>query len=206
MTTEQQLDALIAALPTQLPPPTDDWQALANRIALTAQHSGNAPQSDVTPDIRQAPNAGQIVTVRQQTAANQPWYWLTGALAAGLAIVAVLLFKPVPQLAQPVAQAEPALRPKAMADGAELAMQLRVQREKLMARVGGSQLKQLHQVPIGFENWQQQLAIWQQASSQLENALQQQPANRRLLRQYQQLQQQQLRYMHKLTELSQAYS
>lgn len=202
MTTEQQLDALIASLPEQLAPAEDGWDALAARLALT-------PQANVEPmQLTERTTTHVAPALTQPPAANQPSYWLTAALAAGFAVVALLVFKPAPvaesQVAQQIESTSVTTSPRLQ--NLDVVQQLRLQREKLMAQVGGAQLKQLQQVPQGFENWQQQLAIWQQASSQLEQALQQQPANRRLLRQYQQLQQQQLKYMHKLTELSQAYS
>lgn len=223
MTTEQQLDALIAALPTQIEPAPDSWQQLAQRIATTAQES-----SDVTVEEVSAPTLGTAVPaavpvtsmLRQQPAANQSSYWLKAAVAAGIAIVGMLVLTPTTEQ-QPIAVQSPIQQatvassaPEALTqatethavDGSVVTNQLRGQREKIMAQVGGHQFKRLQQVPAGFENWQQQLAIWQQASGQLEKALQQQPANRRLLKQYQQLQQQQLKYMHKLTALSQAYS
>lgn len=202
MTTEQQLDALIASLPKQLEPATDGWDALAARLAET-------PQAKVEP---MPPSEQTQTTVApawmQRPAANQPRYGLAAAVAAGFALVTLWLLKPAPvsesQVAQQLESTTVTTQPHTQSR--DVVQQLRQQREKLLAQVGRAQLKQLQQVPQGFENWQQQLAIWQQASSQLEQALQQQPANRRLLRQYQQLQQQQLKYMHKLTELSQAYS
>jgi len=202
MTTEQQLDARIAALPKQLEPATDGWDAFAARLAVT-------PQAKVEPMLPSERTPTTVApALRVRPAANQPRYWLTAAAAAGFAVVTLWLLKPVPvsapQVAQQIESTSSTLTPRIQSR--DVVQQLRQQREKLLAQVGSAQLKQLHQVPQGFENWQQQLAIWQQASSQLEQALQQQPANRRLLRQYQQLQQQQLKYMHKLTELSQAYS
>jgi len=202
MTTEQQLDALIASLPEQLAPAEDGWGALAARLAVTPQ----AKVEPMLPTEQTTTTVAPALTVRP--AANQPRYWLTAAAAAGFALVTLWLLKPAPvsesQVAQQLESTTVTTQPHTQSR--DVVQQLRQQREKLLAQVGRAQLKQLQQVPQGFENWQQQLAIWQQASGQLEQALQQQPANRRLLRQYQQLQQQQLKYMHKLTELSQAYS
>lgn len=65
------------------------------------------------------------------------------------------------------------------------------------------ELQQLQQIPPGFSNWQQQLAIWQQASEQVELALQAEPENSRLIKQFNQLQQQQLNYIRKLVSTSQ---
>ena len=66
------------------------------------------------------------------------------------------------------------------------------------------QLDELQQIPEGFSNWQQQLAIWNNASEQLEQALSLQPNNRLLQRQYQTLQRQNAQYLQRLLILSQA--
>ena len=65
-------------------------------------------------------------------------------------------------------------------------------------------LDELQQIPDGFSNWQQQLAIWNNASEQLEQALSLQPNNRLLQRQYQTLQRQNAQYLQRLLILSQA--
>lgn len=64
------------------------------------------------------------------------------------------------------------------------------------------QLKTLQQIPEGFSDWAQQLAIWSKAQSQIELALQFQPDNAKLIQQLQKLQQQQLSYIAKLVETS----
>ncbi len=64
------------------------------------------------------------------------------------------------------------------------------------------QLKALQQIPDGFSDWAQQIAIWNKAQSQIELALAFQPDNQKLIQQLQRLQQQQLSYIAKLVETS----
>jgi hypothetical protein len=64
------------------------------------------------------------------------------------------------------------------------------------------QLKALQQIPDGFSDWTQQIAIWNKAQSQIELALEFQPDNQKLIQQLQRLQQQQLSYIAKLVETS----
>lgn len=205
MTTEQQLDDLVAALPKELTPSLDDWAALSARLALTPQMRASTTSTPIaqTPLLHLVEPRRAVPTDRVKTnAANSGWYWLSGGIAAA-AVLAVWLVKPVHQSTNDIAAVN---LPAVQQDASVIVRQLKQQREQLLARASQQQLRQLRQVPAGFENWRQQLAIWQQASAQLEQALVQQPANRRLLRQYQQLQRQQLKYMNTLTSLSQAYS
>ena len=64
------------------------------------------------------------------------------------------------------------------------------------------QLKSLQQIPEGFDDWMQQLAIWHKAQSQIELALEFQPDDPKLIQQLQKLQQQQLNYIAKLVKTS----
>lgn len=206
MTTEQQLDQLIATLPKELAMPSDQWTAIAARLENTPQHlhAHTAPTAEEQSHLPATLSGIATQSLPPRKAANNAWYWLTGTVAAAV-FVLVSVFKINPAIEQPTPLAH--IDPQTMQQDARLWVgQLKQQREQLLARMSQQQLRQIEQVPVGFENWRQQLAIWQQASTQLEQALLQQPANRRLLRQYQQLQQQQLKYMHTLTSLSQAYS
>ncbi len=210
MTTEQQLDQLIAALPKELPMPAEDWQSLAARLANTPQQAVSAFETSTFAAAPHLETLSRVTThtVPVEQAANTTGYWLAASIAAGLVLLAsVLMQSPGIEQSVPVAHVvTPVVTPVVQQDSTVVVMQLKQQREQLLARISQQQLRQLQQVPVGFENWRQQLAIWQNASTQLEQALLQQPTNRRLLRQYQQLQQQQFKYMHTLTSLSQAYS
>lgn len=204
MTTEQQFDQLIAALPKEMVMPADGWAELAARLETTPQLlvADTSHTLAVHSDVPATGIATLSIPLRQ--AANSPWYLLTGTVAAAVFLL-VSVFSLNPTIEQPTPLAH--VDQQAMQQDARLWVgQLKQQREQLLARMSQQQLRQIEQVPVGFENWRQQLAIWQHASIQLEQALLQQPANRRLLRQYQQLQHQQLKYMHTLTSLSQAYS
>ncbi|MDX1536316.1 hypothetical protein [Arsukibacterium sp.] len=61
------------------------------------------------------------------------------------------------------------------------------------------QLAQVVAVAEGFDNWQQQLVIWDQAIAQVRRALQFYPDEPQLLAQLQQLYQQQLRFIQQAT-------
>lgn len=77
--------------------------------------------------------------------------------------------------------------------------------EQLSRQLGEEQtrqLKALQQIPDGFSDWSQQIAIWNKAQAQIELALTFQPDNQKLIQQLQRLQQQQLSYIAKLVETS----
>lgn len=77
--------------------------------------------------------------------------------------------------------------------------------EQLSRQLGEEQtrqLKALQQIPDGFSDWSQQIAIWNKAQAQIELALAFQPDNQKLIQQLQRLQQQQLSYIAKLVETS----
>lgn len=80
----------------------------------------------------------------------------------------------------------------------DVSRQLGLQLEQEQTR----QLKALQQIPDGFNDWAQQIAIWNKAQAQIELALQFQPDNQKLIQQLQRLQQQQLSYIAKLVETS----
>lgn len=61
------------------------------------------------------------------------------------------------------------------------------------------QLSQMAEVNEGFDNWQQQLQVWDQAIAQVRGALQFYPDEPQLLAQLQRLYQQQLSYIQRAT-------
>lgn len=201
MKTEQQLQAQIDALAKEIEPGRDLWPELAVRLATTPQL---APNDDVVPDAAEFQNA-----------AERSLFWWTGGMAAAV-LVSVLLWPQgadVPKLAQqaPAASAEP-LPSQFTGDdnttsrqsqaGSQVQWQLtsdfEIQRAALLAQV--------QQVPDFYQDWQQQLAIWQQARSQVLLALSYQPDEPVLLRQLSQLQQQQMQYLQKLVSVELTYS
>jgi hypothetical protein len=181
MKTEQQLDEAIARLSRDITPATDLWPAISAQ--LTQQQS-----------LQQTPPL-----VRPQTADKQvqPYWWASAA--AILLAVSVWLQWPANHLdsGQTAALHAPVTGSSVAVDYGLLESQRHIrQAEKL-------QLMQLKQIPAGFANWQQQLAIWQQASEQVTLALATDPNNLKLIRKLNLLQQQQLNYIRKLVDTSQ---
>lgn len=91
------------------------------------------------------------------------------------------------------------------AQQAEADLSLLAVSQQLSRQLGDEQtrqLKALQQIPDGFSDWSQQIAIWNKAQAQIELALAYQPDNQKLIQQLQRLQQQQLSYIAKLVETS----
>lgn len=199
MKTEQELQVQIDALAKEIEPERDLWPELAARLATTPQL---APTDEVVPDA-----APQV-----QNAPERSWFWWSGGMAAAV-LVSVLLWPQnvdVPKLAQqaPVASAEPLSQqftgnvrtaPQQLSRVQwQLVSDFEIQRAALLAQV--------QQVPEFYQDWQQQLTIWQQARSQVLLALSYQPDEPVLLRQLSQLQQQQMQYLQKLVSVELTYS
>lgn len=204
MKTEQQLQAQIDALAKEIEPARDLWPELAARLATTPQQKEGVPLFHAAPEEAQEP----------QAVPERSWFWWSGGMAAAV-LVSVLLWPQsveIPVLAQqaPAATAEPlsqqisgdnttAVKPQA---GSQVQWQLisdfEIQRAALLAQV--------QQVPEFYQDWQQQLTVWQQARSQVLLALSYQPDEPVLLRQLSQLQQQQMQYLQKLVSIELTYS
>lgn len=118
----------------------------------------------------------------------------------GVAAAALLTFWfwPQPTTVVPIAATNAQMAPEATTPLLEVSHQLGLQLGQEQTR----QLKALQQIPDGFRDWAQQIAIWNKAQSQIELALQFQPDNQKLIQQLQKLQQQQLSYIAKLVETS----
>lgn len=185
-----KLEQRLAQLPEQMAPTTELWPALAARLASTAQ------QNPIAESDRREP----------ATTSSGWWYGMAAALLlsvfgwwqlpAGQQQVAL-----TPELAAlPVAaQQKQATASDSKAGRADLGRaewQLISLFETDKARL----LQQLTVVPAEYGDWQQQLAIWQQASRQIQQALSYQPDQPVLLRQLQRVQQQQLAYIQKLVQ------
>jgi len=172
MKSDAELEQLVAQLSPTIEPQTDLWPALQARIQQTEQWQA---MSEPRRSMR--------------------LHWF--AMAAS--VVFMVWLTPrffIESSSLPEANAHAELSP------ISVAAQLANQRNKTFNAIGSKQLKLVQRIPEGFQNYQQQLAIWQQASAQLEAAIELQPDNRRLQRQYQQLQQQQLSYLSRMAELS----
>lgn len=200
MKTEQQLQAQIDALAKDIEPERDLWPELAARLATT-------PQLSATDEV--VPGAAPQI----QNAAERSWFWWSGGMAAAV-LVSVLLWpqqqeRPVVASHNPAVTAAPVQQiGEAAAVSAQplqysqvqwqLTSDFEIQRAALLAQV--------QQVPEFYQDWQQQLAIWQQARSQVLLALSYQPDEPVLLRQLTQLQQQQMHYLQKLVSVELTYT
>jgi hypothetical protein len=197
MKTEQQLQAQIDALAKDIEPQRDLWPELAARLAITPQLKP-AEAADTAPEFESRP--------------ERSWFWWSGGMAAAV-LLSVWLWPQaadVPTLAQqtPAVSAEPLAlsgesssrrQPQGLSQVQwQLTSDFEIQRAALLAQV--------RQVPEFYQDWQQQLAIWQQARSQVLLALSYQPDEPVLLRQLSQLQQQQMHYLQKLVSVELTYS
>ncbi len=149
------------------------------------------PQRDLWPEL------SERLEPRRQPAYRS---WLGVAAAA----VLTLWFWPqqLPQEAE-IALSGPLAgghEPQAETDVSLLAVSQQLSRQ--LGEEQTRQLKTLQQIPDGFSDWTQQIAIWNKAQSQIELALAFQPDNPKLIQQLQRLQQQQLNYIAKLVETS----
>lgn len=185
MKTEQQLDDAIARLSREIEPANDLWPAIAAQLVVPQ----TGPQT-----------AQQVALLPAPVSTQQPVYRQWWASAAAV-VFALALWQqwPVTQADSNAISgqvAAEAVRPVAVDYGlAQSQQQIRLA-EKL-------QLMRLQQIPAGFANWQQQLAVWQQASEQVTLALETDPNNLKLIRKLNRLQQQQLNYIRKLVDTSQ---
>ncbi|KKO45339.1 hypothetical protein WG68_11500 [Arsukibacterium ikkense] len=145
-----------------------------------------SPQRDLWPGIA-ARLQNHVTACPEQAPATQraKSKWQSPASAAAIVLVALLGW-------QFATLAPPAQHTAAM-PSAEL--QLLQVFEQQKAR----QLAQIVAIADGFDNWQQQLIIWDQAIAQVRQALQLYPDEPRLLAQLQQLYQQQLAYIERAT-------
>lgn len=192
MKTEQQLDELISALSKERTLERDLWPDLQQALQ-------NMPQDAATIAEKESTN---VIPLRRPQ--WMKWSALGGVAASVFAAVLLL-----PQMNQmnstlPVDEgvtanvAEPLTAESGEWLNSAVSSRVAVLNDML------PRLDQLQRIPDGFDNWQQQLAIWNNASEQLEQALSLQPNNRLLQRQYQTLQRQNAQYLQRLLILSQA--
>lgn len=189
-----KFDQRLAQLPAQIAPTTELWPDLAAKLAGTPQQVQFTQQGTT--------EQGKTATV----AATTSWWY--GMAAAVLLSVLSWWQWPVaqqPALNSPLA-AQPAAttRPSVTAFADDVARPTLEQADwqliSLFETDKARLLKQLTAVPAAYGDWQQQLAIWQQASRQIQHALRYQPNEPVLLRQLQRVQQQQLAYLQKLVQ------
>ncbi|MCS4308512.1 flagellar biosynthesis chaperone FliJ [Rheinheimera pacifica] len=152
--------------------------------AISQLASQIAPQRDLWSDI-----AAQLETVEQQPEAptvgkSKPkrWYW---GVAAMLGLLSVFGWQ---QALMPGTTSTTAAMPSA-----ELTLLQIYEQQK------ATQLSQMVAVAEGFDNWQQQIRVWDQAIAQVRQALAFYPDEPQLLAQLQSLYQQQLSYLQQAT-------
>lgn len=202
MKTEQELQAQIDALAKDIEPQRDLWPELAARLATTAQ----LPQQQVPQ--QQVPQPQRLAAQTAQN--NSPsWYWWSGAAAAAV-LLSVLIWPQAPDGTK-LAQQKTAQPVVALADseGEDAAPQITKVQWQLTSDFDtqrAAMLAQINAVPEFYPDWQQQLAIWQQARQQVLLALSYQPDEPVLLLQLNKLQQQQIHYLQKLVSNDLTYS
>ncbi|GHG61075.1 hypothetical protein GCM10010919_05150 [Alishewanella longhuensis] len=111
------------------------------------------------------------------------WLWLSGGLAAALALFALIWWQPAGE--------NPALT----------VAQLEQQYQQRLSL----QLASIEQIDEAYGDWQWQLALWQHAISQVQQALGFYPEDPKLQQQLLSLYQQQLDYVSMLTDVTPVY-
>lgn len=157
--------------------------------------------SQLAPDLEPQRDLWPEISARLEPQQRRGYSrWLGVAAAA----VLTLWFWPqqLPQEPQ-VAQSRPKAEIQTLQADADLSL-LAVSQQlgRQLGEEQTRQLKALQQIPEGFSDWTQQIAIWNKAQAQIELALAYQPDNQKLIQQLQRLQQQQLSYIAKLVETS----
>ena len=182
MKTEQQLQQALNQLPREIQPSRDLWPELSARLDAT-------PQLSVAPKRR---------------------YWKRRYWPAIAAAVMLSLMWP---LWQGVQSNNAGLITKSK-PSAEGKLRLTLTAEKGFNPVASSlisdfereksrQLAQVTFVPSEFADFQRQLDIWQQATSQVALALEFRPDDPKLIKQLTRLQQQQIQYISRLVRVGQ---
>ncbi len=183
-----KLDQRLANLPEQIVPEQDLWPALAKRLAETPQQVMAAP-----------------VTLSHQRVVSRFHWWFGMAATLLLSVFSWLQWQGPISIGQEattsVVSAEADISPSIVAtlpSEQRVELQTSWQLIRLFEADKARLLTQLTVVPDAYGDWRQQLAIWQQASRQIQLALRYQPEEPVLLRQLQRIQQQQLAYLQKL--------
>ncbi|MAD74059.1 MAG: hypothetical protein CML20_04545 [Rheinheimera sp.] len=170
---EQQFEQSLQRLEKELQPTRDLWPDIATRLAQTSQHQ--------SVDVFVAE-----VSAAKASAAKEDRFWLTHWVGAAALLLVALIGWQMAVMPTPG-------QPTANAASAELLLLQVYEQQK------ARQLAQVVAIAEGFDNWQQQLVIWDQAIAQVRRALQFYPDEPQLLAQLQQLYQQQLRYIQQAT-------
>ncbi|MCA1928537.1 hypothetical protein [Rheinheimera sp.] len=173
MKTEQELDALIAGLSSELKPSRDLWPELEQRLAESA-----AAET-------------KVIAIKTNTWLSVPFASAYVASAASVLLAVTLFWQPADL--QPVAVTAPlAFNPQLL--DAETAIVYSFEQAK------AEQLASMKTVDPVYADWQQQMAQWQQAIGQVQLALKYNPNEALLLKQLRQLYSQQQNYLQKVVQ------
>lgn len=174
---EQQLQQALNQLPREIQPSRDLWPELSARLDATPQLSA-APKRRYWPAIAAAVMLSLMWPLWQGVQSNN----------AGL----ITKSKPSAEAKlRLTSTAEKGLNPVASSLISDF------EREK------SRQLAQVTFVPSEFADFQRQLDIWQQATSQVALALEFRPDDPKLIKQLTRLQQQQIQYISRLVRVGQ---
>jgi hypothetical protein len=173
MKTEQELDALIAGLSSELKPSRDLWPELEPRLAESA-----AAET-------------KVIAIKTNKWLSVPFASAYVASAASVLLAVTLFWQPADL--QPVAVTAPlAFNPQLL--DAETAIVYSFEQAK------AEQLASMKTVDPVYADWQQQMAQWQQAIGQVQLALKYNPNEALLLKQLRQLYSQQQNYLQKVVQ------
>lgn len=153
--------------------------------AISQLNSQITPQRDLWPDIvakLDITTQPEPVSAPTHTSKPKRWYW---GVAAMLGLLSVFGWQ---QALVPGISSTTAAMPSA-----ELILLQVYEQQK------ATQLSQMVAVAEGFDNWQQQIHVWDQAIAQVRQALTFYPDEPQLLAQLQSLYQQQLSYLQQAT-------
>ncbi|MDP5136613.1 hypothetical protein ORJ04_11715 [Rheinheimera baltica] len=137
----------------------------------------------ITPDRNLWPEIESRLTTPCKADKPRRWIWATAAMLGLVSLVSWQL----------------ALLPAAPASSLANMPTAELMLLQVFEQQKARQLSQMGEVNEGFDNWQQQLQVWDQAIAQVRGALQFYPDEPQLLAQLQRLYQQQLSYIQRAT-------
>ncbi len=183
-----KLDQRLANLPEQILPEQDLWPALAKRVAETPQQVMVDPVSLPHHGVASRFHWWFGMAATLLISLFSWWQWQGSPEA--VQVVSTRLISTDVAISTPTASTLSSEQPAQLQTSWQLISLFEADKARL--------LTQLTVVPDAYGDWRRQLAIWQQASRQIQLALQYQPEEPVLLRQLQRIQQQQLAYLQKL--------
>lgn len=213
MKTEQELQQQLDKLPTEIAPQRDLWPQLAARLAQLPQQSAASGSVDSTP----------ASTFKRATKVTHRSWWLAAAAAVLFTVWAPWQQGNNPQYASQSDMLNGMkvghnIQPQTTFDQGAVITDYRPIKSAYLSHAYSEtlwrlnndfeqqramQLAQIKQVPEFYQDWKQQLKIWQQATKLVQLALHYQPDEPGLLRKLAKLQQQELAYLQKVVQADQ---